>query len=406
MNLPEDYGLSAAATLAHVSAGVRSRWHGPFWQAWGAACGAVMPQLRGPNASGGGSVRRDASDVGATEEFESYLGVTIGCRVVRPSGAAVRAGLLVLHGYEVEGSLSAEAERWEDVAGRGVVVMLMRVRGYPGSQLETGPLVGKEARWEGPGGYATMGLEAAWARAEDGLVWALARAVMDVAVGWRALEREVGRDVERRGGSMEEGPGAVRVYVRGESFGAGLAVIAAGQMWARGAGPARLVLGHPTLGDWDWRLGEAGGKRGRAWGVQRDVEDVLRANAEREEELRDRLRLMDAAVHAGAVRGTAAVKLAERDDVVPAPSAAAVFNALGCAPGEKWRFVTPTGHFEGGLRHARRQALFERMGEEFVDPAREVRGAMARWEGLLESGERGPKDARGMDYGAEREASN
>jgi hypothetical protein len=57
-----------------------------------------------------------------------------------------------------------------------------------------------------------------------------------------------------------------------------------------------------------------------------------------------------------------------RDDVVPAPAAAAVFNALGSDPGCKWRFVVKRGHADGGIADARRHALFDRLVREFLGP--------------------------------------
>jgi hypothetical protein len=60
--------------------------------------------------------------------------------------------------------------------------------------------------------------------------------------------------------------------------------------------------------------------------------------------------------------------------VVPAPSAAAVFNALGTPRALKWRYVVRYGHFEGGIRDARAHARFERLAERFLDPAVEPTG--------------------------------
>ena len=80
----------------------------------------------------------------------------------------------------------------------------------------------------------------------------------------------------------------------------------------------------------------------------------------------DNVRLFDAALHAPLVQCPSLVKLAERDDTVPAPSAAAVYNALGSH--DKRSFATPFGHYEGGIANARRHALFRRLEESFVDP--------------------------------------
>jgi len=43
--------------------------------------------------------------------------------------------------------------------------------------------------------------------------------------------------------------------------------------------------------------------------------------------------------------------------VVPAPTAAAVFNALAGDPGRKWRFTVRYGHHDGGVADMRRHAL-------------------------------------------------
>jgi cephalosporin-C deacetylase-like acetyl esterase len=76
--------------------------------------------------------------------------------------------------------------------------------------------------------------------------------------------------------------------------------------------------------------------------------------------------LFDAAHHAAGVTIPVLCKLAERDDVVPAPSAAAVFHGL--ASPRKWSFVVPYGHFDGGLAAARRHVTFERLLARFLEP--------------------------------------
>ena len=103
--------------------------------------------------------------------------------------------------------------------------------------------------------------------------------------------------------------------------------------------------------------------------------------------------MFDAAVHAPRVRAHVLCELARRDEVVPAPTAAAVFNGLGASPGSKWRFVIPYGHVEGNVATLRRRALFRRCAHDFLDPGRLPREAMLVWEGILHEGERGPDGA-------------
>ncbi|MFG0259264.1 MAG: hypothetical protein ACF8LK_02840, partial [Phycisphaerales bacterium JB041] len=111
---------------------------------------------------------------------------------------------------------------------------------------------------------------------------------------------------------------------------------------------------------------------------------------EAEAEARDTLHLCDAAVHARKVRAFTLCKLALRDEVVPAPSAAAVFNALGTDPGDKWRFIVEQGHTEPSLALGRRLAIYERCAADFLDPTREPAASMEPWECVLERGDRVP----------------
>jgi hypothetical protein len=140
-----------------------------------------------------------------------------------------------------------------------------------------------------------------------------------------------------------------------------------------------------------WRRAHAMGfdaRHGRviATGLQRELHEFLLLHAAREEVILDRLRLLDAVVHASRVRCSTLCKLALVDDVVPAPAASAVYNALGADPGRKHRFLVPFGHFDGGLRNARRHALFESMLLDFFDPSRTPGEAVHAWESLLLDG--------------------
>lgn len=373
MNLPDDFGMSAIQTLAHVADPSPVPTHSAFWNHWQATVYAEEPLLM-PRAS------PDPSDPGATEEFLSVRHVRIGCRLVEPPGGlrAARAGCVVLHGYSMVPTLAADAERWELLAARGVAVLLVRVRGYAGSRVDCGPLSLHDS------GYITLGLDAPQHRPEDAMVWAVPQAVADAVNAWRALRARL--------------EGERPVFLFGESFGAGLAVLAAAQLSSHSTGeaePERLALGLPTLGDWSWRH-----ERVLAGLLSRGVSDRSTINGQVAELLArsgpagDRvlatLRLCDTALAAARVRSPTICKLALRDELVPAPAAAAVYNALATAPGIKWRFLTPYGHFEGGIKNARRHELFKRCVDDFLDPARSPMEAMAPWAPLMGSGDRPP----------------
>lgn len=375
---PDDFGMSAAATLAHVADPTPSRHHVPFWKSWVRAIAAEDPRLThvtGPDP--------DPADASATHQFISHRHVRIGCRLMEPQGprGQVRAGLVTLHGYDHPAPLSQEEERWSDLASRGVSVLAIRVRGYPGSLVDTG-------NWTSPS-WVTRGLDVPFTpTGPDGLdttntdlmAWSMALAVADVVNACRAMVRKLGSGAP--------------LYLRGESFGAALAVIAASlsaQHPELGFSVDRLQIGLPTLGDWKWRLADQRARR--VGGTQREIVELLTREATRSEELIERLRVCDTAIHAQRVRCPVLCKLALRDEIVPAPAAAAVFNALYTAPGRKWRFVTPYGHFDGGIKNARRHALFDRCAIDFLDPVLQPVESMLRWQPLLARGERLPDSA-------------
>ena len=166
------------------------------------------------------------------------------------------------------------------------------------------------------------------------------------------------------------------VTLHGESLGGGLAAIAAAQLSLMNAAPARLILALPSLGDWRWRaLRYCNG----AGGQINILLDALRGE-DRDNLLRGLL-LYDAALHARHIAAPTLAKLATCDDVVPAPSAAAIYNAI--ASTQKWRFVTRFGHFEGGLADARRHAIFERMQVDFAEPDGSPDQVIAEYRHLL-----------------------
>ena len=114
--------------------------------------------------------------------------------------------------------------------------------------------------------------------------------------------------------------------------------------------------------DWRWRIGRYGSGAGAS------VSAALTAARQDDRRLRRSLLLFDAALHARRVQCPVLCKLAGRDDVVPAPAAAAVFNAL--PDGQKWRFLARYGHFDGGLADARRHGQFERVSRFFLNFSR------------------------------------
>lgn len=337
---PDDFGLTPIQTLAHVADPTRTARHARVWKAWGGAVEAAAARL-------GHAQERDPSDATADVCFESVRHTRIGCRLMLPTGRAA-AGIVVLHGYSGVPTLAEQAARWEPLRARGAGVLLVRVRGFAGSRLDAGD-------WEShPGGWITRGLESAGEEAAD---WSFALAAADVVAGVRALRRHLAA-------GTGVGP---PVYIAGESFGAALAVVAAAYLSDRDE-IARLALGLPSMGDWAWRLTHP---RARGSGAWAQVMRFLSDHADRQEQALTRLRTFDAAIHARQVRCPVLCKLAVRDDVVPAPAAAAVFNAMAGDPGRKWRYVTAYGHFDGGIADTRRHAAFERLVQEFLDPTRE-----------------------------------
>lgn len=370
MASPDDFGLSPAQTLAHRAHVEPSGWHRGFWLAWQEAIDTTRARLsewRG---------EPDPGDSSATHEIESYRHVRLACRLVEPTSRPVGAVLIAGHGYGVSDPLERVAHRWRSIADRGVAVVLLRVRGFPGSQRDTGDLTGKTDAARAPHGWIChgldVGLDAATRDPADAMGWVLPQAVADVVLTARAARARYGK--------------ALPLYLHGESFSAGLAVIAAARL-ARSDPVTRLVCALPTFGDWPWRLSRRYGPES-ASGEQ--VRRFMTLHARRAEALRETLLLCDTTVHARRVTATALCKLAERDDVVPAPTAAAVCNALATEPDAQWRFVTPFGHCDGGLADARRHALFWRVMEDFYDPTLELAGAMRAWAPLMRAGERTP----------------
>ncbi len=350
---PDDYGYGPTETRAHRAT------HGPpahfeaFWSAWRERVSAARPTLSGVGRA------QDVSDPGIRESFSGVKSVEIGCRLVLPSEAApVRRMVVTSHGYACSNSLDDAADALRAASDRGVAILLVRVRGFPGSQVDTGDLQ------HAPGGWIRHGLET-----DEG--WVLPDAVADLVCAVRAMRRRFGAETP--------------LTLDGESFGAGLAVLGAAQLAHLGAPVDRLSIGVPTFGDWPWR------SRHRGLGSGGEVLAFASSMRDAGASVLERACLADAALHAPDVRVTTLAKLADRDEVVPAPTAAAVVNALGPPPERLWRFRTPYGHFDGGLGNARRHALFERLREAFwaAEPAA-LAPLMREWAPLMESGVRPP----------------
>jgi cephalosporin-C deacetylase-like acetyl esterase len=368
MTGPSDFGLSAVATLAHVADRPFAPMHRPFWARWRDDVASLRPRLVPADPA-------DPSDSAATHRFESLGSARIGCAIeLPPKGTPVSAGLIATHGYSSCEPLAKSVRRWGPLCARGVAVLHLRVRGFPGSQLDTGDWADDRDGL----GWIAHGFPPVLNRPEDAMHWSVPLAVADIACAGRAL-----RDWLASRAGADGLP--VTISLHGESFGAGLAVLAAAQTPASLVSFERLAIGVPTFGDWAWRLADPARM---ALGAGAHLLALLRALGS--QDAIDTLRLCDAAAHAAQVRLPTLCKLALRDEMVPAPSAAAVYNALGTDPGHKWRFLVPEAHTEPSLAGARRHSLFERCATDFLDPARDPAQAMAPWEPLLNEGDHAP----------------
>ncbi len=370
---PEDYGLSEVQTFAHIGDPTPAPDHSVFWKHWYARLVDESPILRVRSVP-------DDSDPTATHEFVSADGVRIGCALVLPSDhRPAKASLVSVHGYTHTGSLQDSTRRWQRIADTGVAVLILRLRGYPGSQIGIGEMISPDAH-----GAGWIGRGFAAQKHED---WILPGAVADVCNACRVmrnamLERDT--DAKIAIDPAIDHPG---VFLMGASLGGGLATIAAAQLIGKLSGESivdRLAIALPSLGAWKWRLTH------RHSGTMTDIERILSQHPNRRAALIDRLGLCDAVVHGRRVRVPTLGMLARRDEISPAPAAAAVFNAIDADPGRKWRFVVPYGHFEGSIANARRHALFERAMVDFFDPMQTPIESMARWEPILHDGQIDP----------------
>jgi len=370
---PEDYGLSGVQTFAHIGDPTPSPDHSVFWKQWYTRLIDDSPVLRNRTVS-------DDSDPSATHEFISENGVRIGCVLVLPANKRpVRASLVTAHGYTHAATLQDSKRRWQNIADTGVAILIMRLRGYPGSQIGIGDQTTLDqlgAGWIGRGFAGEKHNE-----------WILPGAVADVCNACRVMRNALlhrDTDAPIAVDPTIDHPG---VYLTGTSLGGGISTIAAAQLIGKLSGESivdRLAVALPSLGAWNWRLAH------RLSGTTTEIEKVLTHHQDRRAELINRLRLCDAVVHGRKVRVPTLGMLARKDDVAPAPSAAAVFNSIDSDPGRKWRFVVPYGHFDGGIGNARRHALFERVMIDFFDPTHRPIDSMSPWESILHDGDHGP----------------
>ncbi|MEM1329037.1 MAG: acetylxylan esterase [Planctomycetota bacterium] len=387
MDGPDDFGLSALETLTHVASfGTPSGSQG-YWTGWRDRLLEVEPTLRPRDGR-----ELDDRDGGIDWTFEGGYGLPIGCTLVEPpTGTALAGGVVVLHGAGIDRTAEQDRERWRLLAARGVAVLVVRVRGYAGSSRDTGDLTVID---DAGHGWICRGLDALLTTPGDRKTpaadeWVLPRAIMDVANGVRALRSWVEQAASKD----------LPVGLYGVSLGGGLGVMASAQLGEvdPSMAPDRLAVGMPSLGDWPWRLDDRA-RRSRG-GTGSMLADYLLRNADREEDLLKVIRWFDSAVHARHIASPVLCMLAERDDVVPAPTAAAVFNALGSDPGCKWRFLVRAGHTDAGLSNNRRLALFHRCCMDFLDFGRPPIEAMRAWQPVMRSGDRAPDglDSVGQD---------
>lgn len=317
ISAPEDYGLSPRETLQHTVAASRPEAFDTYWQAFRDETTTLPLRFHG-------SLDGEVNPVTLT----SIRSVRVAARITMPPASVEPRGVVITtHGYAPEAAFPAGPEPWTD---QGLITVRLRVRGFAPSVIDT-PDFG--AQW------IVHKIEAAES-------WILRDAVADLIHTCRIARTRWPK---------------LPLFLHGESFGGGLAVIATAQLGAMSEPPDRLVLALPSLGDWGWRAGRYCNGSGAL------VNAMLSSFRQEAHRLMQTLLLFDAAIHAQSILVPVLCKLACRDDCVPAPAAASVYNAL--ASHEKWLFATQYGHFEGGLADLRRHVIFERLHRSFLDPA-------------------------------------
>ncbi len=362
---PSDFGMGMVRTYSHVGDPTPARDHSVFWNAWFDRLSQETPVLQARESV-------DASDPSATHEYLSTHGVRIGCRLMTPpEGTPVRASLVTVHGYTVPESLEDEERHWSSLRKLGVAVLANRLRGFPGSRTDgTGKTIDLDANNKNWITHGFTGFEH-----KD---WVLPDALADVCNAVRVMRNALlGRDAKDLEPWLEGEPRHPDVFLHGRSLGGGLATSATAQLSGRMLGRPivdRLAVEVPSLGAWHWRL------RNAPTGLSERFRILIENAPDHREELIGRLRLMDAVVHGRKVRVPTLAMLACRDEVAPAPSAAAVYNAIDADPGCKWRFCVPFGHVSGDTHNTRRVALFGRTMTDFFDPSRAPMESMGAWE--------------------------
>ena len=264
------------------------------------------------------------------------------------------------------------------IADRGVAVLLVRLRGYPGSHTTCGDLIDLN---EHGNTWITRGFDE-----ESHEEWILPKGVADVCNACRVmrnalLHRDTDTDIPVDDSIQHPG-----VYLHGSSLGGGLAVICAAQLIGKLRGESivdRLAIAMPSLGDWTTRLHDA-------TGTAMQFKRVIEANPDRREELLARLKICDAIVHGRKVHVPTFGMLARKDLVVPPHCAAAVFNSIDADPGRKWRFLIDHGHHDGDRATNRRIALYRRALCDFFDPDQAPIRSLDPWECLMHDGDRAP----------------
>jgi cephalosporin-C deacetylase-like acetyl esterase len=354
---PEDYGLGPEETLARVGDPTRASLHKAFWtRHWTALTESHRPILTRKTDP-------DPSDPSATHWFPGLRHADIGCRLVMPEHPP-RGVVILLHGYDAVPSLAEQTDSESALLKNGLALLAIRVRGFAGSRTGSLPPAGQ------PGsGWVTCGLDAPENSLAGAEAWVVPLAVADVIDAARAA----------RNWLIDEKLADAMIAIKGESLGATLAIDAVAALNGRLPRETivdRLVIALPTLADWPWRTTHPA----PTTGTGAEIDALLKRTPEpAHQAIIERLRLIDPVVHAPHVRIPVLCKLAQRDDVAPAPAAAAAFNALSSDPGRRWRFVVPFGHFDGGIANARRHALFERCAADFLDPAVRPRQSMRSW---------------------------
>lgn len=345
LSAPDDYGLTPDQTLAHRIDAIPPA---DFAEAFDVHWAAFRETFATLPTRWQGRVDSPTNQV----VIRSLDSVRIAARVTMPDEGAEPRGIVVTsHGYSnVPDDFDDEPERWTAL---GLATVRVRVRGYPPSTADIDDL-------RAGGAWITHRLPHS---IDSAGAWVVRGAVADIMQTVNCARSHFGESLP--------------VTLHGESLGGGLATIAAAQLTRMGRAPDRLVLALPTFGDWRWRALRYCNGSGALVNI---MLDALR-NKDRDNMLLGLL-LYDAALHASVIEIPTLTKLALRDDVVPAPSAAAVYNALATL--RKWRFITPYGHFDGGLADCRRHVLFERLQTAFADPADAPEQVMSDWADSLD----------------------